>query len=134
MKKQTIKIELLQGDNSPLLFAIEMSADANLSEVSGTLAFRIMKLREKVAKYKMNLGGFSFSRKFDVKISVGGTSASGTEVLGLSSIKFGITLQANEASADRFHDFLNELVLAVLTGEDQIEGTFSELKDELCLN
>ncbi len=129
-----VTIELLQGDNAPIVLQTEISGDCKLTEVSGTLAYRIIKLRQKAQKYKMNLGGFSFSRKFDVKITSEGVSASGSQSLGLDSIKFGITIQNNEKSADHFHEFINDLVLDILTGESKIEGNFKELKQELCLN
>lgn len=134
MKKSIIKIELLQGENAPIVFSTEISEGANLSEISGTLAFRIIKLMQKTRKYKMNLGGFSFARKFDVCITIEGQSASGTEVNGLSVIQFGIALQNNEASAERFHGFISELVSEILAGDSQIEDTFAELKEDLCLN
>lgn len=134
MKKQVIKIELLQGDNSPLVFSTEINERAKNDVVSGTLAFRIITLMQKTKKYRMNLGGFSFARKFDVKITIQGVEASGTEVVGKDVVKFGITLQANENSAERFHAFINELVLDIMLGTSQLEDTFAELKDELCLN
>lgn len=131
---QTVKIELLQGDNSPLVFSTEISESAKLSKISGTLAFRIILLFQKAKKYRMNLGGFSFARKFDVRITVQGVCASGTEIVGKDVIKFGITLQANENSVERFHDFIKDLVIDILTGESQMEGDFADLKPELCLN
>jgi hypothetical protein len=133
MNIQKIKIELLQGENQPLVFCTEISS-VRLSKISGTLAFRIITLMQKAKKYKMNLGGFSFARKFDVRISMNEVSASGTEDLGLSSVQFGITLQANESSVDKFHGFIADLVNAIATGEGQIEDTFVNLKEELCLN
>ena len=132
MKK--VVIELLQGENAPIVLSTEISKEAKNSEVSGTLAYRIIKLMQKARKFKMNLGGFSFARKFDVKISIDGVNASGSETLGLSVIKFGITIQNKEKSADRFHDFINELVNDILCGDSELEGDFSELKEELCMN
>lgn len=134
MKMQTVKIELLQGDNSPLVFSTEISERAKLDVISGTLAFRIITLFQKARKYKMNLGGFSFARKFDVKITIQGAEASGTEIAGMNVVKFGITLQANEKSFENFHGFINDLVLDIMTGQSQLEDTFAELKAELCLN
>ena len=134
MNKQTIKIELLQASNSPLVYSTEISDRAKNSVISGTLAFRIITLFQKARKYKMNLGGFSFARKFDVKITIQGVEASGTEVNGAGSIKFGITLQGNEKSVDQFHNFINDLVLDIMLGTSQVEDTFAELKEDLCLN
>ena len=130
---KTIKIELLQGENSPIVFSTQVES-SKLDEVSGTLAFRIIQLMLKVRKYKMNLGGFSFARKFDVQISIEGVAASGTKLNGLDVIKFGITLQRNDNSIEKFHGFISELVGEILCGDSQIEDTFQELKADLCLN
>lgn len=131
---KTIKIELLQGDGSPVVASTELDGRCKLDKVSGTLAFRILKLRQKAQKFRMNLGGFSFARKFDVKISIAGKSASGTESIGLGSIKFGITIQNNEKSAMRFHSFIEELVSELLCEDSKIIDTFDELLPELNLN
>lgn len=127
---KTVKIELLQGENKPLVFSTEVSEDAKLNVISGTLAFRILKLREKAKKYKMNLG-FSFARKFDVKITIDGESVDGTQINGYSSIKFGVTVQSNDKSYKAFQGFISELVEAVLTGEHKAEGTYNDLKSGL---
>ena len=129
MKNKNVKIELLQGENSPLVFA-ENIESRKLNEVAGTLAFRILKLREKAKKYGMKLG-FSFARKFDVRITIDGVSASGTEDEFKSMVKFGITVQSNEKSMEKFHSFIKDLVLSILAGEGQQEGTYKSLKGEL---
>lgn len=134
MKMQTIKIELLQGDNSPIVISTELTEACKLKEVSGTLAYRLLKLRLKAKKFRMNLGGFSFARKFDVKISIGEKFASGSESIGLSAVQFGITIQDKEESQERFHGFISELVNDILCGDSKIEGEFAELKEDLCLN
>ena len=46
---KTVKIELLQGDNAPLVFSTGIESNC-LDEVSGTLAFRITKLMQKSQK------------------------------------------------------------------------------------
>lgn len=130
MENQVIKIELLQGENAPLVFMTELSKDAKLDEVSGTLAYRILKLREKVKKYRINLG-FSFARKFDVQITIDGQSANGTEVNMASTVKFGVTVQSNDKSYKDFHGFISELVEAILTGENKAEGVYNDLKSGL---
>ena len=64
----------------------------------------------------MNIG-FSFARKFDVKITIDGKSADGTKTILNGLMRFAITLQDNEKSIERFNGFITELVLDVLTGE-----------------
>lgn len=131
MNNVNVKIELIQGDNSPVTVTTELTENLKNLEVAGTLAFRILKLRQKASKYKMNLGGFSFARKFDVKISIGSVSASGTQSIGMNTLKFGITIQNTEKSADKFHEFITDLVNDMLTGDSELEGEFEELKEEL---
>jgi len=125
---KNIKIELLQADKSPLTF-IEAIESRRLDEISGTLAYRILALRQDAKEFNINLG-FSFARKFDVKITIDGQEQSGTEVFK-SMVKFGITVQGNEKSMEKFHKFINRLVLSILAGEGQIEGTYKELRNEL---
>ena len=132
-KMQVVTIELKQGDNTPLRFSTELTQGLKNDEVSGTLAHRIISLKRKAKKYKMNLG-FSFARKFDVKISIGGVCADGKNTLMRGAVEFGLTIQNNEESENRFHDFVKELTDAILTGEDQAEGTFAELMAEVNYN
>lgn len=130
---KTIKIELSQGENTPIVMSEQVESN-KLTEVSGTLAYRILKLRQNAKRFKMNLGGFSFARKFDVKITIGENSASGTDTLGRSVVKFGITIQSKETSADNFNDFIGMLINDILCGDSQIEGDFAELKENLNFN
>lgn len=129
---KTVKIELLQGENSPLVFSTPVESN-KLDEISGTLAFRIITLMKKARKYKMNIG-FSFARKFDVRLTIDGVSTDGTNALLNGLMKFSITLQDNEKSMERFHGFIEELVLEVATGQSALEGTFAELLEEIELN
>lgn len=127
---KTIKITLVQKENE-LVFSTPVESQ-KIDEISGTLSARIIALMVKSRKFKMNLG-FSFSRKFDVKIEIDGIEASGTETILNGLVKFGIAVQTNEASMDRFAEFIGELVNEILTGKNQLEGTFDELKEELGL-
>jgi len=129
---KAIKIELLQGENAPLVFSTPIESN-KLDEISGTLAFRIITLMQKAKKYKMNMG-FSFARKFDVRLTIDGVSVDGTNAILNGLMKFSITLQDRPESMERFHGFIEELVLEVATGQSDLEGTFEELKEEIILN
>lgn len=128
---KTVKITLLQGENE-LIFSTPIETK-KINEIAGTLAYRITALMQKSRKYKMNIG-LSFARKFDVAIEIDGKKADGTHTLLNGMVRFGITLQNNEASVDRFHGFISELVADIMTGQSQLEGTIEELKSNLCLN
>ena len=124
---KVIKIELIQN-GSVLEFSTNVESQ-RLDEISGTLSGRIISLMLKSQKYKMNLG-FCFKRKFDVKITIDGKEASGTESLMNGVVKFGITLN----KVDLFHDFINELVVDLLNGSNELEYTFEEYKELIGLN
>lgn len=84
----------------------------------------------------MNLG-FSFARKFDVKLEINGQEVDGTNTILNGVMKFGLTLQSSEktrdASMERFVAFITELVEEVINGTSQAEGSFDQLKKELNL-
>ena len=127
---KTITITLKQeGGAKELKFSTQIASEL-LSEISGTLAARIITLAQKVRKYKMDIG-FSFSRKFDVCIEIDGQSTDGTTAILNGAVHFGITLQANEGSYTRFYAFIDELVYSLLIGANEIEGEFSEFLAEL---
>ena len=122
-----VSINLIQGENS-INFNTELSS-RNFTEISGTLSGRILALMVRKKKYNMNLGGFSFARKFDVRIAIDGQSADGTNVIANGVVQFGITIQNNEKSFEKFHGFIGELVEDILTGRNILEGTLEEILD-----
>lgn len=127
-----IRIDLIQGDKV-VTFTTEMSENANISTVSGTLSLRIVTLFQKVKKFGFKLDGFSFARKFDTKITIEGAEVSGTDTILNGSMRFGITLQNSENSVERFGAFVHELVSEVMTGTGKMEIELSELLDEVGL-
>ena len=129
MKK--VIIRLIQGA-AILEFSAEIETQ-KITEIAGTLAARIIALNVKQRKYSVKLG-FSFARKFDVEIVIDGKAANGSKDLLNGLVKFGITIQQNELSYNRFAGFVSELVEEILTGKNQLEGEFSELVGELHLN
>jgi hypothetical protein len=124
---KNVSINLVQGENS-INFNTELSS-RNFTEISGTLSGRILALMVRKKKYNMNLGGFSFARKFDVRIAIDGQSADGTNVIANGVVQFGITIQNNEKSFEKFHGFIGELVEDILTGRNVLEGTLEEILD-----
>jgi hypothetical protein len=124
---KNVSINLVQGENS-INFNTELSS-RNFTEISGTLSGRILALMVRKKKYNMNLGGFSFARKFDVRIAIDGQSADGTSVIANGVVQFGITIQNNEKSFEKFHGFIGELVEDILTGRNVLEGTLEEMLD-----
>jgi hypothetical protein len=124
---KNVSINLIQGENS-INFNTELSS-RNFTEISGTLSGRILALMVRKKKYNMNLGGFSFARKFDVRIAIDGQSADGTNVIANGVVQFGITIQNNEKSFEKFHGFIGELVEDILTGRNVLEGTLEEILD-----
>jgi hypothetical protein len=124
---KNVSINLIQGESS-INFNTELSS-RNFTEISGTLSGRILALMVRKKKYNMNLGGFSFARKFDVRIAIDGQSADGTSVIANGVIQFGITIQNNEKSFEKFHGFIGELVEDILTGRNVLEGTLEEILD-----
>lgn len=122
---KNVSINLIQGE-AKLVFNTELSS-RNFTEISGTLSGRILSLMVRKKKYNMNLGGFSFARKFDVRIEIDGQGASGTETIANGLVQFGITIQNNEKSFERFHGFIGELIEDILTGRNILEGTLDEM-------
>lgn len=121
---KTVTIKLIQGENV-LTLSTELQTKLT-SEISGTLAGKIIVLMQRAKKYKMNLG-FSFNKKFDVEISINGEAASGTNVLLNGLMRFGITLKENAQSVNNFHNFITELVTDIATGRNLIEGELDEV-------
>lgn len=132
---QQVKISLIQ-DKGTLEFSTPLRAKKNVETIAGTLSARIVALWLKSRKYKMNLG-FSFARKFDVKLEINGQEVDGTNTILNGVMKFGLTLQSSEktrdASMERFVAFITELVEEVINGTSQAEGSFDQLKKELNL-
>ena len=127
VEKTTVRIELLQNGKA-VHFSTDLSDDLKIPAVAATLAHRVVSLFQKAKKFRINLNGFSFARKFDVKIVIGGTEATGTGVILNGSMQFGLTLQDTEKSVRNFAEFIDELVTEVMTGASKVElDTIEEL-------
>lgn len=122
---KTVSINLVQGD-SCINFSTQIES-IRFDEISGTLSGRILALMVRKKKYNINLGGFSFARKFDVRIAIDGIEASGTNTITNGVVQFAITIQNNEKSFQKFHGFIHELVEDILSGRNVLEGTLDEM-------
>lgn len=114
MAKQ-VKLELVQGE-STLTFTRDIDTD-KITEVSGTIVQNILNLYTKTKKFKMDIG-FSFARKFDVKVTVDGVESNFNKIIASESVKFGITL--GEKSVERFAEFIHEFVTDCMTGQSEL--------------
>lgn len=126
--RKTVTVQLVQG-NKGLSFPLEIESN-RIDEIGGTIAHRIKALFLKSKKYKMNLG-FSFARKFDVKISIDGQSIDGTTSILNGAMEFGLTIQNNKESLTRFVNFIDELTTDLLTGTSNEVYTLDEVLAEL---
>lgn len=127
---KTIRIDLVQGEK---MLTFEESVESRkLDEISGTLAYNILTLRQDAKEFGVKLD-FSFARKFDVKIIIDGIEKSTSELFK-SKVKFPCTVQSTDKSYEKFHKFIHRLVMNLLAGADRVEGTFEELKSDLILN
>lgn len=132
MKNKNIRIDLIQKD-SVLSFTVEMENE-KLSVIAGTIAFRVVTMCQKVRKFKMNLNGFSFARKFDVQLTIEGESTNGTQVIANGTVAFGLTLQDKEQSIEKFGEFIKELVCDIMTGQSKAEVELTDLLEEVGYN
>lgn len=126
---KTIKLTLIQGDNTPLVFTRTIDTE-NISEVSGTIVANVLSLYTKSRKYKMNIG-FSFARKFDILLTVDGVETSFNKMTSQETVRFGITLTPQ--SVGRFADFLNELVIDAMTLKSVMIYDLDEVKEEFAV-
>ncbi len=122
---KTVSINLVQGE-ACINFSTQIES-IRFDEISGTLSGRILALMVRKKKYNINLGGFSFARKFDVRICIDGVEASGTNTIANGVVQFAITIQNNENSFNKFHGFISELVEDILSGRNVLEGTLDEI-------
>lgn len=129
MAKQ-VKLELVQNNNV-LTFTTNIESQ-EATVLSGTIAYRIIDLFAKSKKFKMNLGGFSFARKFDVKISIEGVeTVSGSKTFFQETTKFGITLRETQESITNFGEFIGALVYSATTGLYELEINQADLVSEV---
>lgn len=129
-EKVNVRIELIQG-GKVLSFDTELSAGSKIDHVAGTIAFRIIGLFQKSKKFGIKLGGFSFARKFDVKLVIAGNEVTGSQVILNGSMQFGLTLQDSEKSVTTFGAFIEELISDVMIGTSQMEIAIGDLLDAI---
>lgn len=126
---KNVKIELVQQGNESKKIAVVGEVQSHkISEVGGTIANRILKLHRNATLFGQKLN-FSFSRKFDVKLTIDGKEISGTSLMN-GAVEFGLTVQNKEKSIERFCMFIESLVTDVLTGENQAVYEMDEVLEE----
>lgn len=115
MKSKSVRIELTNQSDSTKSVSIETEIESeNIQEVANTTAARILSLYKKAKKFKQSIG-FTFARKFDVKLVIDGYEVNGTQTILGGAMEFSITVQNSENSVNKFVEFINELTFDCLT-------------------
>lgn len=105
---------------------VKRSIDTEMiSEIAGTLVHNMKLIRDKSKKYRLDLGGFSFNRKFEIELTINEESATLNKILGQQSISFSTTLTDN--TFENFASMVYDLVEGMLTGANEEIVDFSEL-------
>lgn len=120
MKKVTV---ILKQANASLTSSATIES-IYIDEISGTVINNINQLRLKVKKYKMNLGGFSFNRKFEIEVSIDEQKGTLNKVLCSESLIFSTTL--TDTTFGNFAEMMNDLITGMLLQKDREIYTFSE--------
>lgn len=133
MKKTIISLSFVQGANKLTLNQFEIDS-VRISEIAGTLAHRIVNARANMIKYGMKIKGFSFSRKFDIMLTI-----NGCETVCLNDLFAGIVdakvtyLAKNEeqfkVTSGRLCEIIYDLVSLSMTGANELVIDYSELKE-----
>lgn len=119
---KTISVIIRQEGNE-MIFSTEIESN-KLTEISGTLSRRILKIADKQKKYKLNFG-ISFFRRFNIEFKIEGIETGENMILN-QMFKTGITIQNNE----KFIDFVHDEIFEMLTGDFMLEMDLTELKEE----
>ena len=105
---------------------VKRSIDTEMvSEIAGTLVHNMRLVRDKAKKYRVDLGGFSFNRKFEIELTINEESATLNEILGQQSVSFSTTL--TDKTFENFADMVYDLTEGMLTGANDEITDFSEL-------
>lgn len=142
MKKSIITTVLVQfvqvgkkGETVVNAKPIEIEGD-NLQEIAGTVVKRILFARLQLAKYGAKIGGFSFNRKFNTRITINDNAPIDfTELYGLDGVDCSRTLIVDKSDAERtekifkgFADQIFDLVRLSLTDELMAIESFDNVK------
>jgi hypothetical protein len=105
---------------------VKRSIDTEMtSEVAGTLVHNMRLVRDKAKKYKIDLNGFSFNRKFEIVLTINEESATLNEILGQQSITFSTTL--TDKTFENFANMVYDLTEGMLTGANDEITDFLQL-------
>lgn len=133
MKSTNLSIEFVQGANKLNVANVQIDS-VKIDEIAGTLAHRILTARANMKRYKMNVKGFSFNRKFDMMLKIDGCEAVNISDLFGGLIEAQVTLQANENSFKRFANIIQDMTFCAMTGMKNDVFTLGELEPVKLLN
>ena len=141
--KTTVKVQFVQESKKNGVKILETQPieieSANISEVAGTIAKRILFARLQLLKYGAKIKGFSFNRRFNMKIQINDlTAVDFTELYGGVVTDANCTLIARADNQDKtevnfkqFADKIYDLVRLSMTGELLCITDATELQAEI---
>lgn len=128
MNSVNVNVKFVQGANE-LTISNLIVETTKISEVSGTLARKVLTARANMKRYGFAIKGFSFNRKFDVVLSINGQEGTNINELFAGLGDFKITLQTTESSFKKFADIIHDLVFEQMTGASQMVYELDEVKE-----
>lgn len=124
---KTITIKLKQGENE-LMFQTAVNSP-KINEIAGTLAKRVIDVKNKSKKFKLNFG-VNFSRKFNIEFKIEGVDVDKNNFILNELFKANITINNQE----KFALFVNEMIIELLTDRFMLETSIEELIEEIKQN
>ncbi len=123
---KNVKLTLVQ-ENANLEFAKAIDSD-KISEISGTLCHKVLKVQELREKFKIDLGGFSFHRRFKLRIEIDGQKLDESICYVKNQLEMSITLK--DTNKQNFVLFLHELVKMMMTEDANLIFDIEEIADQ----
>lgn len=145
MKTNEVKVQFVQmrKEGETVLNAKPLSLETeNISEIAGTIIKNILSTRLTLIKYGAKIKGFSFNRKFNVRITINDLEAVDFSTLyGLADVDCNRTLmvkkddaQKTEAIFKQFSEQIYDLVRLSMTGEHLMIEDFEEVTEAISEN
>lgn len=145
MNTTEVKVQFVQErkEGQTVLDAKPLSIESvNISEVAGTIVKNILSTRLTLIKYGAKIKGFSFNRKFNVRITINDAEAVDFSTLfGLADVDCNRTLmvkkddaQKTEAIFKQFSEQIYDLVRLSMTSEHLMIQDFEEVTAEIAEN
>lgn len=121
---KAITIKLKQGENE-LMFQTAVNSP-KINEIAGTLAKRVIDVKNKSKKFKLNFG-VNFSRKFNIEFKIEGVDVDKNNFILNELFKANVTINNEE----KFALFVNEMIIELLTDRFMLETSIEELIEEI---